>query len=71
MAKKLAPKKASGGPETWSMKPIIATVRGSAGFKAWLKRAAKADRSTVAMFLERAAVRYAKELGFTDPPPER
>jgi hypothetical protein len=57
--------------ESWKMKPIIATVRGSAEFKAWLEAAAKFDRNNVAMFLERAAVHYARTIGFSEEAPER
>jgi hypothetical protein len=52
-------------------KPIIATMRGSLEFKAFLEMAAKKDRLSVADFLERAAVRYARELGIQEEPPER
>lgn len=52
-------------------KPIIATLRGSLEFKAFLEKAAKTDRLSVADFLERAAVRYARELGLTEDVPER
>jgi hypothetical protein len=52
-------------------KPIIATMRGSQEFKEFLEEAAKKDRSSVADFLERAAVRYAKELGIDREPPDR
>lgn len=74
----MAKKKAGGSgekkprsTENWNMKPIIATLRGNAEFKDWLAEAAAYDRSNVAMFLERAAVRYAKEIGFPKAPPER
>ena len=71
MAKKRpAPSKGPGKPVDKN-KPIIATLRGSDEFRAFLERAAKADRSTVAAFLERAAVRYARELGMTEEPPDR
>ncbi len=52
-------------------KPMIAQLRGSEIWKAWIERAAAYDTRTVAGFLERAAVRYAKEIGFTEEPPER
>lgn len=52
-------------------KPMIAQLRGADAWKAWIERAAAHDTRTVAGFLERAAVRYAKEIGFTEEPPER
>jgi hypothetical protein len=68
MAKK---KRAKPNTEGWNMKPIIAQMRGSVEFKEWMEGAAKADRSSVAMFMERAVVFYAKSIGHTAPPPER
>lgn len=59
--------KGTGGKD----KPIIATLRGSPEFKAYLERAAKLDRCAVSLFLERAAIVYAKRLGLTEKPPER
>jgi uncharacterized protein (DUF1778 family) len=52
-------------------KPIIATLRGSAEFKAYLERAAQLDRCAVSQFLERAAIAYAKRLGLAEKPPAR
>jgi len=37
----------------------------------WLTRAAKADRASVATFLDRAATDRAKAIGFDEPAPER
>ena len=64
-------KKRARNTENWNIKPIIVQMRGSIEFKEWLEKAAKADRSNVAMFMERASVFYAKSLGVPDPPPER
>jgi uncharacterized protein (DUF1778 family) len=50
---------------------MIAQLRGSAAWKAWIEKAASLDQRSVASFLERAAVRYAKEIGLKDEPPER
>lgn len=47
------------------------TVRGRPEWHAWLKRLADHDRSSAVEVLDRAAARYAKEVGFTEPPPER
>jgi hypothetical protein len=35
------------------------------------EEAAKADRSSVAMFLGRAVVHFAKTIGYSEPAPER
>lgn len=52
-------------------KPIIATLRGSPEFKAYMERAAALDRCAVSQFLERAAIVYARRLGMREKPPER
>lgn len=58
--------------EGWQSKPPIVQFRGTAEFKAWLLEAMEADRSkSLADFLERAAVMYAKQIGFMKPPPRR
>jgi uncharacterized protein (DUF1778 family) len=46
-------------------------LRTSREWAAWLAKAAKSDRVDVAKFLERAAIAYAKQIGFTDSPPDR
>jgi hypothetical protein len=51
-------------------KPIVA-FRASREYVEWLERAAKFNGDTVAAFLARGAAKQAKELGFTEPPPER
>jgi hypothetical protein len=46
-------------------------IRMSDGYAEWIERAAKADRTTVAGFLDRAAADRAKAIGFDEAPPER
>jgi hypothetical protein len=53
-------------PET---RPI--TFRATDAYAEWLAKAAAHDRSTVAMFLDRAAIDRAKAIGFNEPPPPR
>jgi hypothetical protein len=71
---KTVAKKKAGAPKKRAddkNKPIIATLRGSLAFKAFLEMAARKDRLSVADFLERAAVRYAKDLGIEEEAPDR
>jgi hypothetical protein len=67
----MAKKRRVPNTENWKMKTIIAQLRGSVEFKEWLEKAAKVDRSSVAMFLERAVVHYAKTIGYSEAAPER
>lgn len=67
----MASKRPKKGPDPADRKPMVAQLRGGAAWKAWIERAARADNRSVASFLERAAHRYAKEIGFAEEPPER
>lgn len=74
MAKKksVAPKARMSRPKGEDRnKPIIVTLRGTPEFKEFIERYAKRDRLSVADFVERAIVRYAKELGAEEEIPER
>lgn len=64
-------KKNSNDSTGWAKKPIIMAMRGSQEYKAWLERLAEFDRSSVAEMTERAQARYAREIGFEEPPPKR
>ncbi len=46
-------------------------IRVSMAYGDWLTTAAKADRTTIAGFLDRAAADRAKAIGLVDPPPGR
>jgi hypothetical protein len=46
-------------------------IRVSDAYAAWLGRAAKRDRVTIAAFLDRAAADRARAIGFDEAPPER
>jgi hypothetical protein len=50
---------------------VLFSVRGRPAWHEWLKRLANRDRSTVVEVLDRAAARYAREISFDEPPPER
>lgn len=52
-------------------KPNALVIRGSADWREWVKRAAREDRVSVAVFLDRAAAAYAKMIGFKETPPDR
>ena len=45
--------------------------RVSKEYAAWLERAAKHNRITIAAFLDRAAAEHARATGFNEPAPER
>jgi hypothetical protein len=71
---KTVAKKKAGAPKKRAddkNKPIIITVRGSLEFKEFVEMAARKDRLSVADFVERAIMRYAKELGIQEDAPER
>jgi hypothetical protein len=52
-------------------KPMVAQLRGSAKWKAWVEMVAAKDDRSVTSLIERAVHRYAKEIGVTEDPPER
>lgn len=58
-------------PEDKGRKPMIAQLRGSEEFKAWVERIADIDRSPIAVLIEKALIHYAKSLGANDPAPRR
>lgn len=71
MAKKRAARPKGSGKTVDKNKPIIATLRGSDDFREYLEEAANADQRTVASFIERAIVLYAKAVGVDREPPKR
>jgi hypothetical protein len=58
----------SPGPEP---RGVLFSVKGRPAWYEWLKRLAAFDRSSVVELVDRASARYAKEIGFDEPPPER
>lgn len=58
-------------PGKWQSKPMALQMRGAVEWKAWLEKLAEFDRTSVADVADRAIARYAKEIGFPDPPPKR
>jgi hypothetical protein len=49
-------------------KPMVVQMRGSEEWKAWIEGLAEKEGFTVAMLLERTARKWAKEIGYPDPP---
>ena len=45
--------------------------RVTGAYAAWLMRAAKHDRMTIATFIDKAVADRAAAIGFEEPPPER
>jgi hypothetical protein len=72
----VARKRSEGGKERRKSpdpepRAVLFSVRGRPSWHEWLKRLADYDRSSVVEVLDRAAARYAKLIGFEEPPPER
>ena len=69
MAKKNTKKveKTSEAPTNYR-KPMVVQIRGSKEWKAWIEGMAEKEGDTVAKFIERMARKYAKEIGYPDPP---
>jgi hypothetical protein len=57
--------------EKWHSKPMALQMRGAPAWKAWLEKLAEFERTSVADVADRAIARYAREIGFPDPPPKR
>jgi hypothetical protein len=47
------------------------TIRGTPEWRAWLDRAAKFCRINTSSLVDVAVTKYAREQGFTEPPPDR
>lgn len=62
-------KQAAKGNAVSGTRPV--TFRATPEYAEWLTRAAKADRASVATFLDRAATDRARAIGFDEPAPER
>ena len=52
-------------------RPVILTMRGTEAWKAWIDRLARHCRLTTSTVIDQALVRYAEEVGFEEPPPQR
>jgi hypothetical protein len=45
--------------------------RVSPGYLEWITRAASVNRSSISGLIDQAVARYARDIGVTDPPPDR
>lgn len=61
-------KKTEPAPDSWTVKPIVAQVRGSVRWKEWVESLAKANRQSVATLIDMSLARFARETGFREPP---
>lgn len=52
-------------------KPMVVQIRGSAEYKAWAERLARFDGLSLSALYDRAARKYAMEIGFKDEAPPR
>jgi hypothetical protein len=50
---------------------VLLSIKGRLAWKEWLDRLAAFDRSSTVQLIDRAVARYAKDVGFNEPPPER
>jgi hypothetical protein len=66
----MAKKKAAvgGGP---GVRRTVITIKGTEDWKAWLERLSKYLRTPTSTIVDHALVKYAKDQGFGEPPPER
>jgi hypothetical protein len=64
----MAKKKPKGAPRRG---PRIIGVRVSDEYAEWVERLAARNRSTVAGLVDQALAKFARDIGFTEPPPER
>jgi hypothetical protein len=58
-------------PKDWQISPIIFQLRGSAEYKAWLQGLAKFDATDLSEVAERAFAAYARQIGYSEPRPQR
>jgi hypothetical protein len=52
-------------------RPIALTIRGRAPWKDWVAKLAKHERISINELVDRALVKYGREIGFKENPPER
>lgn len=66
------PRKAAKGsgpePRPTGRKPMVVQVRGSEQWKAWAEGLADREGDTLAKLVERTLRKYAREIGYPDPP---
>lgn len=67
----MAKKKAAAKAKAEAAGTRAVAFRAMPDYVAWLERAARHDRASVATYLDRAATERAKAIGFDEPAPER
>lgn len=68
----MAKKKASVPvPTVAGPRRTVLTIKGTDQWKGWLERLGKHLRTPTSTIVDHALVRYAKEMGFEESPPER
>jgi hypothetical protein len=67
----MAKKKAPPVMEAPDSRAIVVSMKGTVEFRDWLNELAEFDRSTSVQVMEKGAVLYAKQIGFTRPAPKR
>jgi len=74
MSKKRVPRGDVKGPRKApddEPREVLLSIKGRRAWKEWLDRLAVFDRSSTVQLIDRSVARYAAEIGFTEPPPER
>jgi hypothetical protein len=52
-------------------KPVVVQVRGELAYKSWIEKLSKFDKRSVSDLIEVAVAKHARDIGFTEPPPDR
>ena len=71
MAKKRAPEPAPAVATSQGPRRTVLTIKGTDEWREWLERLGKHLRTPASTIVDHALVRYAKEMGFKEEPPER
>lgn len=69
--KKRKEAKPAQAPETPGPRQVILSVRGTPEWRGWLTRLAEHNRVKMADAIDHALVAWARQTGFTEPPPKR
>ena len=67
----MAKKKTTPPLESADSRAIVVSMKGTVEFRDWLNELAEFDRSTAVQVMEKGAVAYAKQIGFSKPAPKR
>ncbi len=64
-------KKTTSPSESADSRAIVVSMKGTVEFREWLNELAEFDRLTAVQVMEKGAVAYARQIGFTKPAPKR